>query len=92
MFWNICFKEYDSFGYLVTVTPHRCKKIKMKYKAMMEFLSGCREGTIREVSFRRGDKTYPSLISDGNTKKWDAPIFARLPLFEYAKKSQTFFT
>lgn len=86
MFWTLCFKEYDSCGHLVTEIPCRCKKIKVKYHAMMEFLSLCEAGNVREVSFKRGNRVYPSLISDGTTKKWGTPILASLPLFEYAKK------
>lgn len=90
MFWNLCFKEYDSCGHLVTEVPCRCKKIKMKHKVMMEFLSGCENGNVREVSFRRGTKVYPSLISKGNERKWGTPIQAQLSLFEYAKRVQIF--
>ena len=56
----------------------------------MEFLSGCENGNVREVSFRRGTKVYPSLISKGNERKWGTPIQAQLSLFEYAKRVQIF--
>lgn len=87
MLWNICFKEYDRNGYLISLIPCKCARIKMKFRAIKSFLGACPTGNVREVQFRRASKNYPSIVSDGNSSKWSAPVLAKLPLFEYCKRA-----
>lgn len=90
MSWNICLKEYDGNGYLISLIPCKCARIKMKYRMLDGFLSACPKGNVREVQFSRGGKNYPSLVSDGETRRFAEPIAAKLPLFEYAKRRLSF--
>lgn len=84
--WQICLKEYDSSGILVGLVSCKTSKIRYRWKRIDAFLSACPHRMIREVQFCRAGKTYPSIISDGITRKASAPITAMMPLFEYAKR------
>ena len=86
MSWNICLKEYDKKGFLVALIPHKCVRIKMKWRMIDSFLSSCPRGNVREAQISRAGKYYPSIVSDGQTRHFAEPIVAKLPLFEYAKR------
>lgn len=86
MSWCICFKEYDNRGYLLNLFSCRCARIRMKWRVIRDYLDNCPDNRIREVQYMRFGKTYPSMVSNGQSVRFGEPIVAKLPLFEYAKK------
>ena len=74
------------FGFLISLIPCKCARIKMKYRMIDGFLSACPAGNIREATFTRGARHYPSIVCNGESKRFSEPVVAKLPLFEYAKR------
>lgn len=89
MLWNICFREYDKRGYLLSLISCKCAKIKTKWRIIRDYLDNCPTGRVREVQYARYGKTFPSMVSDGEQLRFEAPIVAKLPLFEYAKSGSS---
>lgn len=84
--WQICFREYDSTGMLLMLFSKKAEKIRHRNRSIDTFLSQCQSESIREVQFYRNGKQYPSIITDGQTRKFSKPIAARLPIFDYLRK------
>ena len=84
--WNICFREYDKDGSLTELITCRSEKIKSKWRTIQMFLKNCKNGYVREVQFCRHGKQMPSLVSNGKEIKYDKPILAMLPLFDFARE------
>ena len=84
--WQICFKEYDGGGMLVGLVSCRTECVKRQWRRIDTFLSACPERMVREVQFCRGGKNFPSIVSNGHTRGWHAPITAMMPLFDYMKR------
>lgn len=84
--WQICFKEYDSRGMLVGLIPIKSERVRSQWRKINAYLGACRDGMVREVQFYRGGRHFPSIVSDGVSQKFHAPIVAMMPLFEYAKR------
>lgn len=84
--WQICLKEYDSTGFLVGLVSCKTEKVKYRWRRIDAFLSACPNNMVREAQFRRGGRHFPSIVSDGKTRKLSSPIVAMMPLFEYAKR------
>lgn len=89
MAWSICFKEYDKNGILTELISCKANKIKHKWDFIDRFLSACKKDCLREVFFRRNNKTYPSLVSDGTVRHFAEPIQAKLPLLDYVARTTT---
>ena len=84
--WQICLKEYDSSGMLVGLISCKADKIKYRWRRIDAFLSACPKNMVREAQFYRAGRHFPSIVSDGMTRKVSAPIVAMMPLFEYVKR------
>lgn len=84
--WRICFREYDSEGNLTELISTKSVKIKSKWKTIQSYLKSCRPSFTREVQFCRNGKQMPSLVSNGETTRFEKPISALLPLFDYSRE------
>lgn len=82
--WCISFREYDKKGFLTELVSCKSDRIKQRRKSICGFLDACPSGMIREIQFRRGGKTYPSIVTDGQIRRFASPIMANLPLLNYA--------
>lgn len=83
--WNICFREYNQDGALTELVSCRSKRISSKWKTIKSFLEACKPDFIREVQFCKNGKQMPSLVSNGSGTKFEKPIVAMLPLFDFAR-------
>ena len=84
--WRICFREYDKDGNLTELISCKSITIKSKWKAVKSFLKSCNPDHTREVQFCKNGKQMPSLVSNGKETRFDKPISAMLPLFDYSRE------
>ena len=83
--WRICFREYDDNGNLTELISTKSQNIKSRWRTINQFLRSCRPPFTREVQFCRNGKQMPSLVSNGEHIRFEKPITALLPLFDYAR-------
>ena len=75
----IVFKVYDTKGNLLSLVDTNAKSIKSKWRIIHSFLHADHCKDVREVSFRKHGRQFPSLVcSPDGAIRWSAPIVADL--------------
>lgn len=81
--WKICLNEWDERGNLISRKTVSADRVRGQRARIERFLEG-REYGVREVSFERGGRDYPSIVQDGLGRKAAPKRTERLRLFEWA--------